>query len=151
VTSTVRPSCRGISRARPYLFLVDLPLLRLDPASTTIGQQRDHTRTSTTENHTSSTAPGMFHRPVINITMTPQVWPACTGARRYSNIYSARPAFSSKAPPRVFFVDLDPPLESIKGEGKELSRRERTSRSTPQAILHFSFLRLGTSSLSHSL
>jgi hypothetical protein len=55
--------------------------------------------------------------------MTPQGWPACTGARRHSNTDSARSAFSSKAPPRVRCKPY-PPLESIKGEGKELSREE---------------------------
>jgi hypothetical protein len=66
----------------------------------------------------------MFHRPVIDITTMFQEWPTCTGAHRYSNIYSARPTFSSKAPLGFFFVDLDPPLESIKGEGKELSKKK---------------------------
>jgi hypothetical protein len=63
----------------------------------------------------------MSRRPVINITTTPQGWPAWTGARRHSNTDSARFAFSSKAPPRVCCKPY-PPLESIKGEGKELSR-----------------------------
>jgi hypothetical protein len=63
----------------------------------------------------------MFHRPVINITTTPWEWPARTEARHYSNIYSACPAFSSKAP-LGFFVDLDPPLESIKGRVKNSPR-----------------------------
>jgi hypothetical protein len=61
----------------------------------------------------------MSRRPVINITTTPQGWPARTGARRYSNTDSARCSFSSKAPPRVCCKPY-PPLGSIKGEGKEL-------------------------------
>jgi hypothetical protein len=69
----------------------------------------------------------MSHRPVINISTTPQGWPACTGARRHSNTYSARPVFSSKAPLGLV-VNLDPPLESIKGEGKKLSREEDDRR-----------------------
>jgi hypothetical protein len=48
-------------------------------------------------------------------------WPACTGARRHSNTYSARSALSYRAPPRVCCKPY-PPLESIKGEGKELSK-----------------------------
>jgi hypothetical protein len=64
----------------------------------------------------------MSRRPVINITTTPQGWPACIGARRYSNTYNARSAFSSKAPPRV--CKPYPPIESIKGEGKELSKKK---------------------------
>jgi hypothetical protein len=72
-----------------------------------------------------ATAPRVFHRPVIDITATPQGWPAFTGARRYSNLYRARPAFSSKAP-LGFFVDLGPPLEHIKEEDKELSKEGRS-------------------------
>jgi hypothetical protein len=81
------------------------------------------TRTSTTGNRTSSTAPRMSCRPIINITTMPQGWSACTGARRHSNTYSARSALSTKAPPRVCCKPY-PPLESIKGEGKELSRED---------------------------
>jgi hypothetical protein len=72
--------------------------LRPDPASTAAGQQRNNACTSTTGDRTSATAPWIFHRPVINISTTPQGWPACTRAHRHNNTYSARPAFSSKAP-----------------------------------------------------
>jgi hypothetical protein len=65
----------------------------------------------------------MSCHPVINITTTSQRWPAHTGARRHSNTDSARSAFSSKAPPRVCCKPY-PPLESIKGEGKALSREK---------------------------
>jgi hypothetical protein len=85
------------------------------------------TRTSTTGNRTSSVAPWISHRPVINITTMPQGWPACTGAHRHSNTDSACSAFSSKAPPRVCCKSY-PPLESIKGEGKDLSRQEDRRR-----------------------
>jgi hypothetical protein len=74
------------------------PQLRLDLASTAVSQQRNDARTSTTVNRTSSTAPRMPHRPIDNITVTPQGLPARTGARRHSNTHSARPAFFSKAP-----------------------------------------------------
>jgi hypothetical protein len=66
----------------------------------------------------------MSRRPIINITTTAQGWRTCTRARRHSNTNSARFAFSSKAPPRVCCKTY-PPLESIKGEGKELSGGER--------------------------
>jgi hypothetical protein len=94
--------------------------------------------------------------------MMSQGWPARTGAYRHSNTDSARSAFSSKAPPRVCCKPY-PLLESIKGEGKELSRRRtndgkmrQTSspllRLTSQATLHYTLsLRLGTGSLSHGL
>jgi hypothetical protein len=48
------------------------PQLRPDPASTAVGQQRNDAHTSTTGNRTSSTAPRMSHRPIINITTMPQ-------------------------------------------------------------------------------
>jgi hypothetical protein len=77
------------------------PQLRPDPTSTTVGQQRNDARTSTTGNRTSSTAPRMSHRPIINITMMPQGWPARTEACHHSSAHSACPTFFSKAPPRV--------------------------------------------------
>jgi hypothetical protein len=66
------------------------------------------------------------------------------------------------SPPRHplgFVVNLDPPLESKKGEGKELFREDDEQKKRdrqPQdqhlkIILHFPFLRLGTSSLSRRL
>jgi hypothetical protein len=73
----------------------------------------------------SATAPRVFHRPVIDITATPQGWSAFTGARRYSNLYRVRRAFSSKEP-LGFFVDLVPPLEPIKEEDEELSKEGRS-------------------------
>jgi hypothetical protein len=63
----------------------------------------------------------MSCRPVVNITTMPQGWPTRTEACHHSNTDIARSAFSSKGPPRVCCKPY-PPLESIKGEGKELSR-----------------------------
>jgi hypothetical protein len=71
MTSTVQPSCPKIFGAQPYPLLVDPPRLRLVPGSTTIGQQRDYARMTTIGNCMSSTAPGMFHRPVISIVTSP--------------------------------------------------------------------------------
>jgi hypothetical protein len=62
-------------------------------------EQRNNVCMSTTGNRTSTTAPRMSHRPVINVTTTPQGWPAFTDARRYSNLHSAHRAFTPKAPP----------------------------------------------------
>jgi hypothetical protein len=162
MTSTVRPSYPGNSGARSYPFPVD-------PHSATFRPSLDRhqlnketmTPTSTTGNRTSTAALQMSPRPVINITTMPQGWPARTGARRHNNTNSARFDFSSKAPPRVRCKPY-PPLESIKGEGKELSggttdeKTRETSptllRSTSQATLHCTLsLRIGTSSLSHGL
>jgi hypothetical protein len=83
------------------------------------------THTSTTGNRTSSAVPRMYRRPVINITTIPLGWAACTGARRHSNTDNTRFAFSPKAPLRVCCHPY-PPLESIKGEGKELSGHKTT-------------------------
>jgi hypothetical protein len=75
------------------------PQLCPDPASSAVGQQRNNARTSTTGDRTLVTGPRVFHRPVANVTTTPQEWPAFTDARRYSNLHSAHRAFTSKAPP----------------------------------------------------
>jgi hypothetical protein len=116
MTSTVRPSYPGISRARPYPFPVDplsyIPTLPRPPSV----EQRDYDPyVDHRESHVLCSTPD------VNITTTPKGWPACTGARRHSNTDSARSAFSSKAPPRVCCKPY-PPVESIKWEGKELSR-----------------------------
>jgi hypothetical protein len=121
------------------------------------------THTSTTGNRTFSTAPRIHRRLVIDVTTTPQGWPTCTRAHRYSSTDGTQSAFFSKAPPRISCKPYSP-LESIKGEGKEHSRGDRGQqktkkqdiasllRSTSQAILHYTLSsRLGTGSLSHSL
>jgi hypothetical protein len=121
------------------------------------------THMSTTGNHTFSIAPRIHCRLVIDVTTMPQGWLACTRARRYSSTDGTHSAFFSKAPPRISCKPY-PPLESIKGEGKENSRGDRGQRktkkqdiasllrSTSQAILYCTLSsRLGTGSLSHSL
>jgi hypothetical protein len=97
---TIRqPPRSGFPRARPYPFLCQPLSLRTDRASSTAGQQRNDAHTSTTGDRTPATGARVFHRPITDVTATPQGWPAFTRARRYSNLYSTSCAFSSKAPP----------------------------------------------------
>jgi hypothetical protein len=134
------------------------PQLRPDLASTIVSQQRNGVRTSTTGSRTSSIAPRMSPRPIINITTTSQGWSACSRAHRHSRAHSAHPAFFSKSSPRIFVVNLDPPLVSIKGEGKEFSRDEHKTDVFSTSTINISsntppyfLLRLGIGSLFHRL
>jgi hypothetical protein len=152
MTSTVRPSCPGFFGARPYPFLVD-------PLSYVLTRPRlplDNKRTTPVRRPQGIACPlqhsGCFTVPSSTSPRRPRDGLHVSG--HVATAISTAPVLSS--PPRHplgFFVDLAPPLETIKGEDKELSGGDRrtTSRSTSQAILHFSLLRLGTSSLSRSL
>jgi hypothetical protein len=124
------------------------PPLRPDRASSTVGQQRSNAGTSTTGDHTPATAPMMFHRPIINITATPRDGQPLPGhVATTTSTVPAEPS-SPRHRPRVFCTPR-PPLEPIKEEAKGSPIRA----SRLQATLHFSFsfLRLGTGSLSHNL
>jgi hypothetical protein len=78
-----------------------------------------------------------------------QGWPARTGAYRHSNTDSARSVFSSKAPPRVCCKPY-PLLESIKGEGKALSREKDGRRKNETDIFPTSEINISSNTLLYS-
>jgi hypothetical protein len=164
MADTFHPSCPEISGAQPYPFLVD-PLSHVPtrPRPPLI-EQGDH-------------GPYVDHKELHVLYSLWDVlpsrhqrhhdalgWPVCARARRYSNTYSARSTLSFKTPPRVCGRPY-PPLESIKGEGKDLSgggqqatNETHETDASPTSANNISsntqpslLTRLGTGSLSYRL
>jgi hypothetical protein len=102
MTSTIRPSCPGISGARPYPFPIDPPQLRHDSASTTISRanrprliRRPQGITCPLQRLGCLVIPLSPRHPRDGPVRRPQGM-----ARRHSSAHSAHPAFFSKTPPR---------------------------------------------------